>query len=105
MTVYTTHVLDGIDYLASPVTFTAGSGVTTLIGAVVTAYARHSGTSTSYTANSCVVVTSTSVRAIWNPGALPVGKYDVHVVATPTGFALKTIASIDVNVLASAGPT
>lgn len=105
MTIYTTHVLDGIDWIASPVTFTAASGVTTLIGAVVAAYARHGGTGTSYTANSCVVVTATSVRAIWNPGTLPVGKYDLDIVATPTGFALKTIAAIEVTVLASAGPT
>ena len=103
--VYSTKVIDGIDYLASPIVLSAESGVTTLVGATVAAYARNSSSGTSYPANSCVVASATSIRAVWTPGSLPAGRYEVDIVATPLGYAIKTVASIDVVVSASAGPT
>ena len=105
MTLYTSHVTDGIDLLVSPVTFGTGAGATTMTGATVAAYARNASTGTVYTAASCTVASATSVRAVWTGGALPAGKYSVQVFATPTGYAIQTIADIDVVVLAAAGPT
>lgn len=104
MTLYTSHTTDGLDLLVSPVTFGTGAGASTLVGGVVAAYAKNASTGTVYTAASCTVASATSVRATWAPLALPAGKYSVQVYATPTGYAIQTIADIDVTVLAAAGP-
>lgn len=104
MTLYTSHTTDGIDLLVSPVTFAASAAATTLVGGVVAAYAKNASTGTVYAATTCTVASATSVRAKWAALSLPAGKYDVQVFATPTGYAIQTIASIDVTVLAAAGP-
>ena len=98
----TSHVTDGIDLLVSPVDF-GSSGVTTLVGGTVAAYAK-SGAGTVYAANSCVVASATSVSAKWTGGTLPAGKYTVQVYATPSGFAIHTIKDVEIVVKAAAGP-
>jgi broad specificity polyphosphatase/5'/3'-nucleotidase SurE len=104
MSKYTTHITDGIDLLVSPVTFGAGSGVTTLVGGTVAAYAKNSTTGAKVAATSCTIASATSIRATWAPGLLPVGSHNVQVYATPVAHAIQTVSDTEWTIKEAAGP-
>ena len=80
---------DGLNLLVSPVVFEAGSGIATLIGAVVEAHIKVFGATVFVGA--AVVVSANEVRAVFAPWVLTPGDYTLHVRATPTGTAGQTI--------------
>lgn len=104
MTIQQTYVADGIDLVVSPITFDAASGATTLIGGTCAAWARNKLGGPAIAATSAVIVSATSIRVKWAPSLLAAGKYTVHVLATPLGFAVQTVSDSDWQINASAGP-
>lgn len=101
MTIQYTHEADGIDLLVSPISFDPGTA-STMIGAVVKAYAKNTKTGQAY-AGTATVVSATSIRAIFTPGSIPEGLYSVQVIATPDGYQPQTIYDEQWRVKASAG--
>lgn len=85
----TTFEADGIDVLISPITFDPGTA-TTMVGAVVKAYALNTKTGAAIT-GTATVVSATSIRATFASGTVPAGLYEVQVIATPTGYQPQTI--------------
>ncbi len=102
------HVADGINYTADTTKsgggFDPATGVTTFVGSVVNAWVRNAATQVSTQATSCTVASATQVQAIFAPGLLPAGLYNLQIQATPPGKPLQVISDTDWLIKANAGP-
>lgn len=99
-----TYVADGIDLLVSPVIFDLASGAVTLIGGTCAAWAKNQIGGPGIAATSVVIEGANSIRAKWAPSSLAAGKYTVHVLAAPSGFAVQTVSDSEWQINASVGP-
>lgn len=85
-----------------PVTFTAGSEVTSLAGGTVEAVAVPVGGGTAIPASSATIVGADLIRAVWNDGLFAATVYDMHIRATVAGQT-RTLVAQRLTVRASAG--
>lgn len=89
MTVYVTYTNDVLTFDASPVTFDAASGVTTLVGGAAEVSAKTAaGASVTGTAT---IIDADTIRCTFAAGAFTAGRAKIQVRATPLGFAEQTI--------------
>ena len=95
---------EGIDLLISPVTFGAGSAISTLVGCTITAYAEHPTTGVETVATSTAVLSATSCEAKWAVGTLTPAKYKVDVYATPSGGEAALLYTSQIIVTEKLGP-
>lgn len=90
MTIHATYEADGWRPLVSPISF-GSSGVTTLIGATITADAVNLTTGAKVAATDVDVASATSVSCVFAPWSLVEGQWSVQVLATPVGFPPVTV--------------
>lgn len=96
--VHKAYVADGVDHITTPVVFSALSGVSTLIGATVSASLTSRSSGQVYPANSCTVLSFNAIGSTWSPGTIPAGRYVLRVLATPVGKTVKTVVDEEVDV-------
>ena len=95
---------EGVHLLISPVMFTSGSSITTLVGCTITAFAEHPTSGVETAATSTSVISATSAEAKWSVGSLVPARYLVHVYATASGGEAVRIYAGYIVVLEKLGP-
>ena len=75
-----------------PVTFAAGSEVTSLSGGTVEAVAVPVGGGTAIPASSATIVGADLIRAVWNDGLFVAAVYDLQIRATVAGQTRTLVA-------------
>jgi len=79
-----------------PVTFEAGSEITSLVGGTAEALAQRTD-GTIITANATAITSATTIKVTFNDGRLPAGVYTLQVRATVAGVT-QTVAEATVTV-------
>ena len=87
---YTAYTSEPLDF-AVAVTFDAG-GPSTLVGGTVRADALNLDTG-ARASGVATIQGAASIRATFAAGALPAGRYEVQVIATPSGAAAQVVSA------------
>jgi hypothetical protein len=89
MTMYVAYTAETLTFDASPVTFDAASGVTTLVGGAAEVSAKTAaGASVTGTAT---IIDADTIRCTFAANSFTVGRAKIQVRATPLGFAEQTV--------------